>query len=848
MIKVNSPGDQLVCDGDKAILEFDFTGQSPWTVDFYHGSCFHNLTAYSDTMVDVELLYEANQYIVTHLQDQYCAKDIIDQQIQVLRHTEIALQNITTNCDPGGQEYIVSFEIEGGNPANYNVFPDNGSITTCPPYTFVSDPIEENSSYTFHVTDDMLCDEAVTSGIKSCNCIASGVISGTEVICSEDTATLSIQFTGTAPWNFSIESNSGDIFDFISHESDFDFLVSPETSKIYSITYIEDANCIGTSYGYGEVIVNPIPSVDFYCTDECVGMPLEFINNSSVCSGNIVEYCWSFDDNGTISYEESPVYIFQTSGDHNVNLKVKTDKGCYNNIEKPVMIFEPVMVSTVDEISILPGSEIIVSGEVTGGSGRYGFSWEPDSLVIDPHAMQTMTLPIDEPGIFTLYVKDSLTSCYDESSINVLLLGDNLDLVISADNAEICNGFSVQLNAEPSGGTGVYTYQWFSKPAGINFDIDDPIVTPLENTVYYVVVNDGRTNIIDSISIAVLSRPDVFAGGDRFIPYGSYTDLEGTVSGGTPPYSVHWSPDYAVLNAGEINTTTQHLIKNTLFKLSAIDDNGCYSEDELVVNVEGTSMIAYINYSPSDTICHGESIDMEVIVLGGTQNYSYTWFDPEGNLIGDQHLLEVKPEYSGKYSAIIDGGYSSVVVEQFINVMPDPDANLLPEGYQFTNGDTIMVCVFDTLLLSPDIQGYDYFWSDGHIGYERNIYRSGIGNEVQFYWLYTYDPETGCSDSSSIHIAFDYGACLNTEIIDPGEINIYPNPTNGPVTIELTNFNGPYEVSVINTGGIEIFKESIIDFNSSYKHTIDFSGLPNGIYLYKLMTDSRFLIEKIVVF
>lgn len=76
-----------------------------------------------------------------------------------------------------------------------------------------------------------------------------------------------------------------------------------------------------------------------------------------------------------------------------------------------------------------------------------------------------------------------------------------------ADPAEICSGDSTQLFADATGGMGVYTYSWTSVPEGFISTEQQPVVTPIENTLYIVEVNDGLFSVSDSTEVIIAPMP-----------------------------------------------------------------------------------------------------------------------------------------------------------------------------------------------------------------------------------------------------------------------------------------------------------------------------------------------------
>lgn len=101
-----------------------------------------------------------------------------------------------------------------------------------------------------------------------------------------------------------------------------------QASGSYTVTMI-----VGGSNGCYDTVqhvvnVNPVPIVDFSATAPCVGTETQFNDLSTISSGSITTWNWSFDNGQGNSANQNPVYVFDQAGFYQVGLTVTSDLGC----------------------------------------------------------------------------------------------------------------------------------------------------------------------------------------------------------------------------------------------------------------------------------------------------------------------------------------------------------------------------------------------------------------------------------------------------------------------------------------------------------------------------------------
>src|SRR5690606_14533823 len=87
------------------------------------------------------------------------------------------------------------------------------------------------------------------------------VISGSPVICLNQTAQIQLQFTGEAPFTYTYLNNAtGQSTTATTSQNPLLLSLSPAATSTYSLTAISDNNCPGTQMsGMATITVNPLP-------------------------------------------------------------------------------------------------------------------------------------------------------------------------------------------------------------------------------------------------------------------------------------------------------------------------------------------------------------------------------------------------------------------------------------------------------------------------------------------------------------------------------------------------------------------------------------------------------------
>ncbi|OFX19020.1 MAG: hypothetical protein A2033_15135 [Bacteroidetes bacterium GWA2_31_9] len=205
------------------------------------------------------------------------------------------------------------------------------------------------------------------------------------------------------------------------------------------------------------------------------------------------------------------------------------------------------------------------------------------------------------------------------ATINGTFLIDNLKIenatsspVVTINKNLNCNG---QATAVPSGGYPPYTFVW-SDP----FSQTNETAINLTAGNYTVTITDSHSNTASasvSISGIVFNAPTVsITSSNVTCSWDNDGSASAVVSGGTPPYSYHWSNNYPLPDIINLNEGT--------YIVTVTDNNSCINTATAVIIKPEPITINVTTTNSCENICNGT---ITANPNGGTPPYSYQWQD-----------------------------------------------------------------------------------------------------------------------------------------------------------------------------------------------------------------------------
>ena len=196
-----------------------------------------------------------------------------------------------------------------------------------------------------------------------------------------------------------------------------------------------------------------------------------------------------------------PIYTQSGTDVYNIGIEITDGNGCKSVDKLDIKGLELPKANAGEDRVEDWGQDFVLNGSATGGAGAYTYLWSPADSLRSVPTLQQPTANILESTIFTLEVTDA-KGCKGSDDVVITIIGQPLKVSILQKPDPLCFGNSAVLEALPSGGTGVYKYEWYnladpSTVIGTEKTLD---IAPTENAVYKVVLNSVGEKAFDPTS------------------------------------------------------------------------------------------------------------------------------------------------------------------------------------------------------------------------------------------------------------------------------------------------------------------------------------------------------------
>jgi hypothetical protein len=252
-----------------------------------------------------------------------------------------------------------------------------------------------------------------------------------------------------------------------------------------------------------------------------------------------------------------------------------------------------------------------------------------------------------------------------------------------------------------------------------------------------------------------------------------------------------------------------------------------------------------------DTICIGDSIQLNALTYGGTGTYTYSWTSLPAGFTSTIKNPVASPIITTKYIvAVTDTNTTKTDTIQVV-VNGEPTANAGPNASYPNTTPSFPVSGTATNYSSVKwlTAGDGYFTSDSTLN---SIYYTGPNDRNYGGALLTIlaNPIRSCSDTTSdtvfIRLTFPVGVVHDASV--GFDVSILPNPTNGLFNLVVRgSMDMELRVTISDMSGKTIFMDRDKPLTQEYSRAVDLTGFPNGVYFIKAQNDVHLITKKLVI-
>ena len=434
----------------------------------------------------------------------------------------------------------------------------------------------------------------------------------------------------------------------------------------------------------------------------------------------------------------------------------------------------------------------------------------------------------ESAGTYTWYATQTVSGCESSGSPAGLTIKPTPDSPVTSDTA-ICENEAVPLlwvHGE--------NIMWYDTP-----DLSDPV----QNGEYFNPGNPGpgvHAYYVTQTHDECESSPSTVVLTVNVIPSAPVAEDISSCEGSPVPVlqasgrHLKWYGDAALtlpLDTGNI-LVSNHTEAGIYTYFVTREENGCVSPAAQVdLSILATPVAPG---AEAVSVCAGEMIP--VLTASGENIQWYA--DP-----GMTSLL-----FSGNVfiSGITDpGSYTFYVTQTIEKCESNPRTVVLTvhEKPDVDLGPDTSITQEDTLVLGPYPDRYTYFWNDGSDKSYFIIYGEDYPAGMHLFSVTVTNTDCSIQDSLHVYVGDPIGISQSFR----GWVSIYPNPTNGLVTIRFENdFTGNGMIEVLNSTGMIIRKYTRSEMEGLQHRQVEFYLDEKGLYFIRITLNGRVLMGKVV--
>jgi len=616
--------------------------------------------------------------------------------------------------------------------------------------------------------------------------VTSTISSSTTVICQGDAATFnaSVVNGGSTPvYQWKVNGvNAG------------------TNSPTFSSSTLNNGNVVTCVINSSNICAfgNPATSNSVTITVNALPTVTVTASSSTVCAGSTVtlsgggatSYAWSGGVTNGIGFVPTSTNTYTVTGTNG--------NGCTNTATKTITVNAlPTVTVTASSSTVCAGSTVTLTA---GGATSYAWSGGvTNGIGFVPTSTNTYTVTGTNGNGCTNTATKTIT-------VNPLPIAN------AGSNYTICPFGSVSITA-----TGNGTFAWSPSTGLNNASISNPVANPSVTTTYTLAVTNSCGTATSVMTITTGSTPSINAGNNAAICPGGNTTLNASGSNGT--YA--WSPSSSLSNSTISNPIANPTI-TTIYTATLTASCGTATGSVVVtVNAKPT-----ITISGNTSICSGNSISLNA--SGGT---SYVWAP------GGQSTSGIVDSPSTSTTYTVTGTNTSGctnTASTTLTIMP-----------AITNSITIAIPTCGnnngttTAIAAGGSGNYNYLWNTTPA--QTTVAATGLTGQPTQTLIVTISDAVGCVLNDTAIVNCVTG--IDQFEASDSQFTVFPNPSNGIFTVEVSSGNNQYRIEIYNLFGEKTYQ----NITANQKSVIDISCQPSGVYFLKIINqDGSSAVKKII--
>ena len=565
-------------------------------------------------------------------------------------------------CD-GTITSLVSGGTPPGGPYSYawSNFANTANLTNVCPGT-----------YTLTVTDNNGCQQTASTTVTGPPALLLSVTNITDATCGNNNGEIDIAISG------------GTGVPAISWDNGSNSTVNANLSSgNYCVTVIDANNCTAdTCVGINDIggpIITGISTVDVSCNGSADGSATV---NYTTPANPALPYTIAWNTGANTAT------VTNLSGG-NYSVTVTDTNGCFS-VEN-TFINEPTPLNSSISNIVNNTCHGDCAGSATftamGGTSPYNYLWSNGDVLPNATNLCAQT--------YNVTITDA-NGCTTTNNVTINEPPQIIINLVSVQDASCPGTADGSIDILPTGGSGIYNYQWFGTPS------TGSTAGQLAAGSYMVIVSDANDPSCQTDTTFTVGEPSNITATLNSIPVTCNQDngiayIE-NITGGTPPYSYTWSPCGSSCN----NDSVYNLSVGT-YQVQIYDSHNCFSQYQVAVANVPPPNISQV--TTSDATCNGGNDGTAIVSLdgNGTPPFLFNWSPYGGPDSISNNLM------AGNYTVTVtdSNGCSDIAVFSIDEPAPID---------VFLDGPSNYLCIGEYANLSASANGgtppYTFVWSD----------------------------------------------------------------------------------------------------------------------------------------